>query len=295
MQLINITILTPHSNTPQVFTDIAESVHSQISKSGFSATLSTNKFYTDALNIIIGAGTHGTPPIKELRKILRPDNTIIFNWEQIGSNSTLITKDYLDLLSEFITWDYCSENIRALNKKTNKNNCAHEFPIIPQSSLRTKRDKAFKLCFDTGFYGAIDVPRRKEILSNLFFNRVKIKLITGAYGSNLSQELLDCRTVINIHAYETEILEIARLLRPMAMDIPIISEKSIFPDKVNWGDSGIIFSDQESLSEDFLKIVTQPEKLQTAIRKMQYFINNPDWQDLTVDTVKRSFQDLSQK
>ena len=54
--------------------------------------------------------------------------------EQIGSNSPLITSEYLDFLSNFKVLDYSIHNIHALRKIFPFIN-AEEFPLIPTPSF----------------------------------------------------------------------------------------------------------------------------------------------------------------
>lgn len=293
---INLAFLRrTNDNRPHLLDDIVTSVLEILQRIGTTVAVSFNKIAPDALNIVVGAGMPGTPSLSELRSFTRPDNTIIFNTEQLGSNSVLITEEYLQLLADYVVWDYCQDNIEVLRQRVGTRLRCHEFPILPPESFGLQLSQLAqnqRYDFDVAFYGAIDVPRRRDALRVLHHSGLSVKLIQGAFGDGLSRQLQNCRLVINLHAYETGLLEIGRCLRPMAMGIPIVSETSRFPVCVDWENSGIVFSPLSDLP-DHCRALTRDVRLQQqAQRKMLHFMYSAKWPTLARQILEKSLSQL---
>lgn len=293
---INIAFLKRATdNHPHIFDDIVTAIQALLQRAGINVVVNYNTIVPDTLNIVVGAGMPGAPSIAELRHFARPDNTIIFNSEQLGSDSVLITDEYLQLLSEYVVWDYCQYNIDILRHRKPAAHHCHEFPLVPAQSfsilpqdLPTNRN----FDYDFAFYGAVNIPRRINTLQNLQQHGLRIKLITGAFGSNLALQLLNCKAVLNLHAYETGLFEIGRCLRPMALGIPILSEISLFPSCVNWHNSGIVFCNKEELAIKARALVDHIPAQQSALRRMQHFMADHRLPNLAREILQATLQQL---
>ena len=238
-------------NDPQiagVFDDTIESVAYLVRLCGAFPVRLRNKIDPGGLNILWGAGAHYSPTLETLLQYCNIKNTIIFNMEQIGSNSPLVTSMYLDFLANFKVFDYSIHNIKALKKKYPLIN-SEEFPLIPSASFCNDYvAKTDEKKYHFAFYGSLN-ERRRFLLEKMQLSDIKIKIIEGAYGRSLSHELSECHAVINIHAYDTSLFESARSLRPIAMGIPIVSETSRMPQLIDWKKAPIKFIDYEDLNE----------------------------------------------
>jgi hypothetical protein len=255
-----------------VFMDTVDSVASLLDELGFETNISNNVIIQDAINIIWGVGTHFSPEFEEIESIASPSNTIIFNMEQINSGSPLITDQYLDFLSKYIVLDYNQFNLDKL--KGLRNIVGFEFPLLPTKEFLKEYDisKNFEKKYDLGFYGYLN-ERREKILRQFDGSNLNIKIFTGLYGQKLAEEISDCKVVLNIHAYDTAIFEIARCLRPLAMGIPIVSEVSVLPSILNWKDSGIRFVETEKIAISTYELLNNSNALLANLQKSLYFIN----------------------
>ncbi len=236
----------PIAEIAGVFDDSIDSVAHLVRLCGAFPVILRNKIDPVGLNILWGVGAHYSPPIEDILQQCNKLNTIIFNMEQINSNSPLITQDYLNFLSNYKIFDYSIHNIHALRKYYPFIN-AEEFPLIPAPNfcydyVGINNEKKYHFAF----YGALN-ERRRYLLERIQLKGVKVKVIAGAYGKNLAQELSECQAVINIHAYETTLFETARALRPIAMGIPIVSETSLMPQLIDWKYAPIKFVDYNEL------------------------------------------------
>jgi hypothetical protein len=243
MSSINICIIKRvTTETPYVFEDTALSVREQLALVGLNTIFSVNRILPEIPNIVFGAGAPGGPTISELRSLTRPDNTIIFNLEQLGGGGPWDNEDYFELLSNFRTFDYNHRNVEFMRRLSPRYK-GIEFPIYPSETFRSSfQPNQTVIKYDACFYGGLN-SRRNEILNNLSSQGIRLKIINGHFGQALADQLTDCKCVLNIHFYETAILEIARLLRPVMMGIPVLSENSVMPRSVSWSGKGVHFVD----------------------------------------------------
>jgi hypothetical protein len=96
-------------------------------------------------------------------------------------------------------------------------------------------------------------------------------MLNGHFSEALANQIRDCRCVLNIHFYETGLLETARLLRPVMMGIPVLSEKSVLPRTVSWIRKGVRFVEtiQSEIVRQFLDDTTGVEEILNS--SMSYF------------------------
>lgn len=238
----------PDLQVSGVFDDSILSVAHLVRLCGATPIIRRNSIDPGSLNIVWGAGTHYSPPLDVLLQLCSKSNTIIFNMEQISSDSPLVTQEYIQFLANFRVFDYNIHNIRTLRKSYPLIN-AEEFPLLPTPVFCTDHGSvSMERNYDFAFYGAMN-ERRQYLLKKMQAIGLQIKLIAGIYGPNLSRELAECHAVLNIHAYETSIFETARALRPVAMGIPIVSEVSLMPQIIDWAHAPIRFVQYDDLVE----------------------------------------------
>jgi hypothetical protein len=265
---------------PSFFDDSVESVDYVLRMAGFETRISINTILIDALNIIWGAGTHLGSDLHAIESVAKPGNCIIFNMEQISGESTLVNTRYLQFLHNYRVLDYNQHNIEAL-KAVDSSIVASEFPLIPAPSLaffdREASSGAFDYEFDIGFFGVLN-ERRERILSELQSNGLRVNRVSGQFGQNLNKSIASTRIVLNIHCYSAKIFETARVLRPLAMGIPVISETSVTPINVNWNDSGVIFADYKNLTEICMQTINNAALLDISSRRSLSFVGeNTRW------------------
>ena len=237
----------PDLSVAGVFDDSILSVAHLVRLCGSVPVISRNTIDPGALNILWGAGAHHSPPFASLLQHCNEANTIIFNMEQIDSSSPLVSQEYLKFLTHFRVLDYSVHNIRALRKSYPLIR-AEEFPLLPAPEFCHDHEIiGAERSYHFAFYGSMN-QRRQSVLEHIQAHGVRIKIIGGMYGKQLSKELLECHAVLNIHAYETSVFESARALRPMAMGMPMVSEISHLPQLIDWGSAPIKFVEYDALA-----------------------------------------------
>jgi len=222
--VINLVLLKAYvTDEPSVFDDTAHSVQHYLKLAGFDTRLSCNMIYPDALNIIWGVGAHGAPPLEEIRKVARPEFSIIFNMEQISSSSALVSEEYQQLISEYRVLDYSQHNVAALLARFPNMRC-QEFPLLPKPLFAGDFAVDWAPAEprpDVAFWGVLN-DRRKALLHTLQLQGRSVQLVSRNYGKNLSAAIARTRLCLNVHYYDSAIFELARCLRPLAMGMPIV-------------------------------------------------------------------------
>jgi len=276
MQTVNLVMVNRfHGRSIWTFEDTMLALAGLLQQAGYETRITANLIVPGAINILFGVGSVFSHSYEEVRQFASPEHTIIFNGEQVESTSGLITSEYLDFLSNYVVVDWCQPNVDAILRRAPSCPGAFELPLFPAPGLAPVAPRDWIMKFDLAFYGAV-VPRRRAMLDALEAEGISIKYIENVYGPNLSEHLLDCRYVLNLHAYETDLLEINRCLRPMSMGIPVISEASTLPASGDWDDSGIQFAPTEGFAPAVKRILAAPDNCLVASRKTVQFTQRND-------------------
>jgi len=183
----------------------------QIRSCGHEAILTKNRLIQDGINIIFGAHID---PIKHQDL---PKNIVIFNTEQLPENSAWVNDAYRKILENNFVWDYSSTNYSLI---THQNKALVGF-YYDQELRRIPVAQEKK--WDLLFYGSIN-ERRKKTLDELTSKGLKIKQLFGVYGHERDILIGQSRAVLNLHFYDSQILEQIRIFYPLINQIPVISE-----------------------------------------------------------------------
>jgi hypothetical protein len=294
MQKINLVMINRfHGQVAWTFEDMMSALLHLLNAAGYDARITANHLDPHAINILFGVGSMFSHSYEEIAQFSPAHSTIIFNCEQIDSDSALITDDYLNFLSRYVLFDWCQPNIEAIRRKIALRHPLFEMPLFPTPNLSASSATAWNIDYDLGFYGALPT-RRKKLLAELEQAGVSVKHIFGHFGQALADHLLDCRYVLNMHAYETDLLESNRCLRPMAMGIPLISEVSSMPASGDWDDCGIIFVPTDGFGAAVKRIVADPDRHLVAARKAVQFTHRPANALKVKDVMDRAIAALAQ-
>jgi peptidoglycan hydrolase CwlO-like protein len=79
---------------------------------------------------------------------------------------------------------------------------------------------------DVLFYGDDQCPRRKHILAEIC-NHVSLKVVNNLFGNDIWSLIRRSKLVVNVHYYDSALLEIPRLCESLSLGTPVVSESSI--------------------------------------------------------------------
>lgn len=167
-------------------------------------------------NVVFGA--HLLPP-EQLAKL--PESVILYNFEQVSAESAWMKKDYLDALASHRCWDYSQRNIEALKAMKPGANPRH-VPVGYADSLQRIEPAAVQ-DIDVLFYGSVN-ERRRRVLDALKESGLHVVELFGVYGAERDQAIARAKVVLNMHYYDSRILEAVRLSYLMSNAKAVVSE-----------------------------------------------------------------------
>lgn len=212
----NVVIVEPdgyeHSGA---FLEVAELFVASLQSLGFSARLQRSHLDAGATNIILGYNL--LPSARTLRRTRH----IIVQLEQLSDREGWFRPELLEVLaSADAVWDYAPQNVEFLRARGLSN--VQLLPIGYHESLRRIVRGAQDI--DVLFYGSIN-SRRRVILEEIR-KVADIRCLTGVYGAERDRTIARAKIVLNLHYYEAQILEQARIAYLLNNRCFVLSEPS---------------------------------------------------------------------
>lgn len=243
----------PHFNVcniSPIFNDIAETIRYGLAELGCNVSCGP-RIIISARNILLGSHQ-----IADWTII--PDNSIIYNLEQLGSTSLYLTDSYLDKLKKYTVWDYSARNIEWL-ESNGINRDARLLPIGYAPTLERVRKQA-EPDIDVLFYGWMN-ERRNHVVTQLRSLGLHVVALSNSFGAELDAYIARSKIIVNIHFYETKIFECVRVSYLLINGKVVVSEidddTEIDPDMRR----AVIGTNYESLAATCKSIIDSPEVL----------------------------------
>ncbi len=217
MQKFHITIVRPagyqHS---ECFREIAEGLAWALRELGHTAAIGENTLDPRAINIVLG--THLLP---EAEALALPENSIVYNLEQLGAAE--LPAWYPVLAERVRVWDYSELNLPYWKRVQ----CLVPVQVVPVgfAPVLEKIPQASRQDIDVLFYGSLN-ERRKLILLQLEAAGVKVHHVFGVYGQERDALIGRAKLVLNVHFYESKLFEIVRVSYLLANGKAVITEQS---------------------------------------------------------------------
>ena len=217
--MINVCLIKPKNYIHYLaLQELAELIHFSVLEIGLKSQITFN--YCDnnpsTKNIVLGAHLLNDNLIEDI-----PENTIIFNTEQIESITENWKKKILNLARKnIIFWDYSQYNLDYLSKTINIK--GKLFQIGYQKELNRINHNIDKN-IDVLFYGSINT-RREHIINKLKDRKINVKTLFGVYGKERDDLIAKSKLILNMHMYDSKIFEIVRVFYLLSNSIPVISE-----------------------------------------------------------------------
>ena len=217
--MINVCLIKPKNYIHYLaLQELAELIHFSVLELGLKSQITFN--YCDnnpsTKNIVLGAHLLNDNLIEDI-----PENTIIFNTEQIESITENWKKKILNLARKnIIFWDYSQYNLDYLSKTINIK--GKLFQIGYQKELNRINHNIDKN-IDVLFYGSINT-RREHIINKLKDRKINVKTLFGVYGKERDDLIAKSKLILNMHMYESKIFEIVRVFYLLSNSIPVLTE-----------------------------------------------------------------------
>ena len=216
-----IVICTQQGSTyTEGFRELAETLLYGLRALGYEANIHHNSFSTTARNIILGAhflNTTFTP--QQLEQL--PDDTIIYNTEQMDPNSLAVKSELLYFIQRYETWDYSLRNIERMGRI----GITSRLKFVPVGYVPelTRIPKDSTEDIDILFYGSLG-ERRKVILDTLLQAGAKVHFAFNVYGAERDALIRRAKIVLNIHFYNSAIFESVRVSYLLANQKAVVAE-----------------------------------------------------------------------
>jgi hypothetical protein len=181
-----------------------------------------------------------------------PKTSILYNLEQILIGSPWITENYLNLLRSYEVWDYSKQNICELLKLGIANVKYCGIGYVPELT----RIKPAPSDVDFLWYGSLN-ERRAHILQQLHNMGFKVKILFGVYGEQRDSFIAKSKIVLNIHFYESKVLEIVRIYYLLANKRFVISERGKDQELEEPIRDGLVITDYNNLVEECAKYLRE--------------------------------------
>ena len=217
--MINVCLIKPKNYIHYLaLQELAELIHFSVLELGLKSQITFN--YCDnnpsTKNIVLGAHLLNDNLIEDI-----PENTIIFNTEQIESITENWKKKILNLARKnIIFWDYSQYNLDYLSKTINIK--GKLFQIGYQKELNRINHNIDKN-IDVLFYGSINA-RREYIINKLKDRKINVKTLFGVYGKERDDLIAKSKLILNMHMYDSKIFEIVRVFYLLSNSIPVLTE-----------------------------------------------------------------------
>lgn len=205
----------PNYRHGPVFDEIALALQDAFAELGEVVPIVQDAAHVCGQAIVLGAGR-----LSWIEKPAIPQDAILFNLEQVVPGTTLFDDTYLGYLRSHQVWDYSEFNLQELHRLgvPHARKCG-----IGYSSALTRIAPATEQDIDVLFYGSIS-GRRIPILERLEGSGLKVKRLFGCYGAERDAWIARSKLVLNLHAHEVEVLEIARISYLLANRKCVVSE-----------------------------------------------------------------------
>ncbi|WP_207458559.1 tetratricopeptide repeat protein [Azospirillum sp. SYSU D00513] len=198
-----VRMMPPGYRHAAAFDEAMEAVASGLRALGFPVETADNQLSGNATNVLFGANL--VPPA-ELPAL--PPDTILYNLEPLALESPLVRPGFLDLLHRHRVWDYSRANVTHLRRLGLGRDVRHiplgHAPELARIAPAPVQD------VDVLFYGSPN-ERRRRVLDALRARGLRVEVLFGVYGAERDAWIARTKTVLCLHFYEGNALEMARI------------------------------------------------------------------------------------
>ena len=244
----SICVVSPQNYThSRAFDEIAESLLHALTNLSYDVVRASNTCYTDRTTILLGGNLLNESDLKSL-----PRDTIIYNFEQLSDDSTWLSDAYKYGLENFQVWDYRKQNIRYLDSLKTLFKPMY-VPIGYCQELEKIRPAAHQ-DIDVLFYGSLN-QRRKSILRLVEDQNLRMKCLFNVYGEERDDYISRSKVVLNLHYYDAQILEIARISYLLNNKIAVVSEYSDSTEVYEHLRNDLCLVDKKNIPSTIVKLI----------------------------------------
>ena len=215
-----VTVVSPpgyiHS---AAFREVAETVHHGLESLGHDSVLTTQTMLPGRRHIVLGSNLLPDYPLP------LAEDAILYNLEQVDTDSDWIRPELLDLLGRYEVWDYSERNAKALRELGV--GAARVVPIGYVPEL-TRITPVAQPDVDVLFFGSVNA-RRQRVIDSMRALGLRVEAVFGVYATDRDALIARSKLVLNVHFYEAKVLEMTRISYLLANRVAVLSEGSSSP------------------------------------------------------------------
>jgi 2-polyprenyl-3-methyl-5-hydroxy-6-metoxy-1,4-benzoquinol methylase len=225
--------------------EIGQLLHQSFRSLGVPSRFQINHLEPEAINVLLGY--HRIADAASIPS----EPFIVLQLEQLSDREGSFRPVHLEIFRRAIAvWDYSIENVEFLRSKGLTN--VRHLPIGYHEALETIEHTDPEI--DVLFYGSIN-ERRRRVLRELS-DHCTVKPLFGVYGPQRDHYIARSRIILNVHFYESQVMEQVRLSYLLNNRCFVLSESSA----VNpFGDS-IVTAPYEQLADCVHHWLARPEE-----------------------------------
>jgi len=263
--ILTILEINPHAPRPFTFSDCAVCLVESLNEAGFAVQQSFNTIPDHGMVLILG----WTPEwLEQNSHLLTRERTLLFNAEQLQSLSPLVTPAYLRELGQWSVIDYHEANADFIRQLHGSAAQVTTVPLVPGCSVTYGHTCAppEETETDVVFYGSLNA-RREHVINQLRALGLRVEVVSGAYGPELTPALCRAKLVLHVHYYDTALYPALRLLQPVALGVPVVCETSVDSRWNDWSSSGMVFADYADLAKVCLDQINNLSQARSAAQE----------------------------
>lgn len=232
----------------EAFREVAQAIFHGLEKAGCDVVWSDTPFVGGRIPIVFGANL--VAHAWEL-----PAHAVVFNLEQIDSQSAWMKEPYLSILRTHVVWDYSARNVEMLRDKGISRICHMPIGHVPELE---RIEPAAEKDIDVLFYGSLN-PRRQAVIDQIKSHGLNVVSVFGVYGEKRDALIARARIVLNMHFYEAKTFEIVRIAYLLGNGVCVVSEGGTDPAEQEFA-GAIAFASYESIAERCVELLGRPEE-----------------------------------
>jgi GT2 family glycosyltransferase len=242
----NVVLVQPEGyEHAEAFREVGELITASLRSLGRTARMQTNYLDPAAVNVVLGCNL--LPSAGNLRLVRH----VIVQLEQLSEREGWFRPELLEMLrGAEAVWDYAPENVAFLRARGLTN--VSEMPIGYHESLRRISRRPADV--DVLFYGSLNA-RRRAVLEEIG-RFADVKCLVGVYGRQRDDYIARSKIVLNLHYYDAQIMEQARIAYLLNNRCFVVSESSPH----NPFGEGLVARPYEELAETVRYYLERPEE-----------------------------------
>jgi len=253
-----VTVVSPPGDVHSAaFHEVAESIHHGLLALGHDSMLTTEGALPGRRHIVLGANLLLRYPLPVA------DDAILYNFEQVTPGSKWFEPGLVDLYRRYTVWDYSERNaagLAALGVQVAR--------VVPVGYVKelTRIRHVSQPDIDVLFVGALN-PRRREMLERMGAAGLRVTHAFAAYGEQRDALIGSASLMLNMHFYESRVLEIVRISYLLANSCAVLSERGADPLEDQALAGGVAFADYDELPRRARELIDAPEERRRLARR----------------------------